>query len=63
MIVYLKIKTQKTENVTIGVKIILIEHKDTKTIRFNKNPRKSHKNIYVRFLKIFVLYFFVSSCL
>ena len=30
MIVYLKIKTQKTENVTIGVKIILSKHKDTK---------------------------------
>ena len=62
MIVYLKIKTQKTENVTIGVKIILIEHKDTKTQRFNKNPHKFHKNIYVRFLKIFVLCDFVSLC-
>jgi hypothetical protein len=25
---------------------------------FNKNPQKSYKNIYVRFLKIFVFYFF-----
>ena len=40
MIVYLKIKTQKTENVTIGVKIILIEHKDTKTQR-NKGQKSS----------------------
>ena len=30
MIVYLKIKTQKPENVTIGVKIILSKYKDTK---------------------------------
>lgn len=35
-------------------------HKGTKV--FNKNLRKSHKNIYVRFLNIFVLYFFVSLC-
>lgn len=40
MIVYLKIKTQKTENVTIGVKIILIEHEDTKTQR-NKGQKSS----------------------
>jgi hypothetical protein len=59
MIVYLKIKTQKTENVTIGVKIILSKHKDTKARRFNKNLRKSHKNIYARFLKIFVLCVFM----
>jgi hypothetical protein len=62
MIVYLKIKTQKPENVTIGVKIILIEHKDTKARRFNKNLRKSHKKFYVRFLKIIVLCDFVSLC-
>jgi len=43
----------------------LTEHKDTKPPSFyiNKNPHKSHKNIYGRLLKIFVLYFFVSSCL
>ena len=45
----------------LNVPFYYLEHKDTKL--FNKNPHKSYKNIYVRFLKIFVLYFFVPLCL
>ena len=40
----------------------LAQHKDTKTRSFlNKNLHKFHKNIFVRFLKIFVFQFLIFS--